>query len=132
MAFEKEVIMSYVDGFVFTVPTARKDDFRAQAQALAAIYREYGAQSVCECWGVDVPEGKLTSFPMAVKKKDDETVVLSWIVWPDKATRDDGHAKVIEDPRMEQQMAALPLDGKRMIMGGFEPIVAAGQTGGWL
>ncbi|MBO6676245.1 MAG: DUF1428 domain-containing protein [Rhizobiales bacterium] len=121
--------MSYVDGFVFTVPTARKDDFRAQARALADVFREYGALSVCECWGVDVPDGEITSFPMAVKKAADETVVFSWIVWPDKATRDKGNADVFEDPRMEQQFTALPLDGKRMIMGGFEPIVAVGSAG---
>lgn len=120
--------MSYVDGFVFTVPTARKDDFRAQAQELAGIFQEYGALSVCECWGVDVPDGEITSFPMAVKKAADETVVFSWIVWPDKATRDKGNAEVFEDPRMEQQFSSLPLDGKRMIMGGFEPIVAVGPS----
>jgi uncharacterized protein YbaA (DUF1428 family) len=108
MAFEKEVIMSYVDGFVFTVPTARKMIFAPKRRRWPPFFSEYGAQSVCECWGVDVPEGKLTSFPMAVKKKDDETVVLSWIVWPDKATRDDGNAKVIEDPRMEQQIQLCP------------------------
>lgn len=121
--------MTYVDGFVFTVPTARKDDFRTQAQDMAAIFRHYGALSVCECWGVDVPEGEITSFPTAVNKKDDETVVFSWIAWPDKATRDDGNAKVFEDPRMEEQFSALPLDGKRMIFGGFEPIVVVGATG---
>jgi uncharacterized protein YbaA (DUF1428 family) len=122
------VIMSYVDGFVFTVPTARKEDFHKQAQDMAAIFCQYGALSVCECWGVDVPDGEITSFPMAVKKADDETVVFSWIVWPDKATRDVGNAKVFEDPRMEQQFSALPLDGKRMIFGGFEPIVAVGPA----
>lgn len=121
--------MSYVDGFVFTVPTARKEDFRAQALELAGIFREYGALSVFECWGVDVPDGEIASFPMAVKKAADETVVFSWIVWPDKATRDAGNAKVFEDPRMEKQFSALPLDGKRMIFGGFEPIVAVGTTG---
>lgn len=121
--------MSYIDGFVFTVPTARKEDFRAQALELAGIFREYGALSVCECWGVDVPDGDITSFPMAVKKAADETVVFSWIGWPDKATRDAGNAKVFEDPRMEKQFSALPLDGKRMIYGGFEPIVAVGTTG---
>lgn len=121
--------MTYVDGFVFAVPTARKDDFRTQAQSLADVFREYGALSVCECWGVDVPDGEITSFPMAVKKAEDETVVFSWIVWPDKASRDKGNADVFEDPRMEQHFSALPLDGKRMIFGGFEPIVAVGATG---
>ena len=80
--------MSYVDGFVIAVPTANREKFRQHADMAAAIFIENGALSLAECWGDDVPDGKVTSFPMAVKLKEDETVVFSWIVWPDKATRD--------------------------------------------
>ena len=119
--------MAYVDGFVFAVTTAHKELFRAHAKELAGVFQDHGALSVCECWGVDVPDGDLTSFPMAVKKTDEETVVFSWIVWPDKAARDTGNKQVFEDPRMER-FADLPLDGKRMIVGGFEPLVAVGPA----
>ena len=77
--------MNYVDGFVIAVPTANRDSYVRHAQAAAAVFKEYGALAVVECWGDDVPEGKLTSFPMAVQRKADETVVFSWITWPSRA-----------------------------------------------
>jgi uncharacterized protein YbaA (DUF1428 family) len=80
----------YVDGMVCAVPTANRGVFRKHAETAAGIFKENGALQVMECWGDDVPEGKLTSFTMAVQRKDDESVVFSWIAWPDKATRDQG------------------------------------------
>jgi uncharacterized protein YbaA (DUF1428 family) len=77
-------MMIYIDGFVAAVPTANRDKFRKHAEEAAATFREYGALSVTECWGDDVLEGKITSFLMAVQRKDDETVVFSWTVWPSK------------------------------------------------
>lgn len=90
--------MSYVDGFVIAVPTANREKFKQHAESAAVIFKEYGALSVAECWGDDVPEGKLTSFPMAVKLKEDETVVFSWIIWPSRQARDAGMEKVMADP----------------------------------
>jgi uncharacterized protein YbaA (DUF1428 family) len=117
--------MTYVDGYVVPVPTANKDQYRRVAEAAAAVFKENGALSVVECWGDDVPEGKLTSFPMAVQRKPDETVVFSWVTWPSKAVRDQGMKKVMEDPRMQPETNPMPFDGKRMIFGGFEVIVKA-------
>ncbi len=87
------------------------------------MFKEYGALSLVECWGDDVPEGKINSMHTAVLKKPEETVVFSWITWPDKATRDAGMQKVLGDPRMPAAMEAMPFDGKRMIFGGFKVIV---------
>ena len=115
--------MSYVDGFVVAVPTANRDVYHKNAETAAAVFKEYGATKVVECWGDDVPEGKLTSFPMAVQRKEDETVVFSWITWPSRAVRDQGMKKSMEDPRLQQAMNPMPFDGKRMIYGGFEVIV---------
>jgi len=115
--------MSYIDGFVCAAPTAKREAYRKHAEEAAAIFKEYGALQVTECWADDVPEGKLTSFTMAVQRKDDEAVVFSWIVWPSKEVRDEAWAKVMTDPRMPQDMSAMPFDGKRMIYGGFKPIV---------
>jgi uncharacterized protein YbaA (DUF1428 family) len=117
--------MTYVDGFVAAVPTANRDAFRKHAAAAAAVFREHGALSVAECWGDDVPEGKVTSFPMAVQRKDDETVVFSWITWPSREARDAGMKKVMADPRLQPETNPMPFDGKRMIYGGFEMIVSA-------
>jgi uncharacterized protein YbaA (DUF1428 family) len=115
----------YVDGFVLAVPTANRDAYRKLAEDAAAVFRDHGALSVVECWGDDVPEGKVTSFPMAVKAEPDEAVVFSWIAWPSRAARDEGMRKAMEDPRMDHRPEAMPFDGKRMIFGGFEAIVEA-------
>ena len=117
--------MPYIDGFVLAVPTANKQKFTDHANVGDAFFIELGATRVLECWADDVPNGKQTDFRKAVQAKDDETVVFSWIEWPDKATRDAAFAKMMEgsDPRMDPEKNPMPFDGKRMIFGGFTPLV---------
>ena len=117
--------MSYIDGFVAAVPTANREAYRKYAEEAAAVFREHGALKLVECWGDDVPEGKLTSFPLAVKCQPDETVVFSWIVWPSKEVRDAGIQKIMADPRLQPDLNPMPFDGRRMIFGGFEVLVDA-------
>jgi uncharacterized protein YbaA (DUF1428 family) len=128
--------MSYIDGFVIAVPTANKQKFIDHANRADSVFMEMGAIRVVECWGDDVSAGKLTDFRKAVQANDDETVVFSWIEWPDKATRDAAHAKMMEgmanpekaDPRMDPKTNPMPFDGKRLIFGGFEPLVDLTST----
>jgi len=115
--------MSYVDGFVIAVPNANKQKFIDHANTFDILFMEYGATRVVECWADDVPAGKQTDFMRAVQCKDDESVVFSWIEWPDKATRDAGMKKMMEDPRMDPEANPMPFDGARMIFGGFKPVV---------
>ncbi len=115
--------MSYVDGCVIAVPTAKREQFIRHAKAAAVVFKEQGALNIIECWGDDVPQGQVTSFPMAVKLKEDETVVFSWIVWPSRQVRDAGMSKVMEDPRLKADVKPMPFDGQRMIYGGFEMIL---------
>jgi uncharacterized protein YbaA (DUF1428 family) len=117
---KQEDIMSYIDGFVIPVPTANKKAYRDSAARVAGLFKEYGALQTVECWGDDVPPGKVTDFPRAVKAKPDETIVFSWIVWPSKKVRDEATEKMRTDPRMK--MSEMPFDGQRMIFGGFEVI----------
>ncbi|MCG2579670.1 MAG: DUF1428 domain-containing protein [Marinobacter sp.] len=112
--------MTYVDGFVAAVPTANKEKYIQHARDAAVVFKEHGALSLVECWGDDVPEGKVTSFPMAVKCQPDETVVFSWITWPSKAVRNTAMPKVMEDPRLQADVNPMPFDGKRLIYGGFQ------------
>ena len=114
--------MSYVDGFVIPVPSDKKEAFLRMAAMAAPIFKEHGATRVVECWGDDVPDGKVTDFKGAVKAEPGETVVFSWIVWPSKEVRDAGNKKVMEDPRMKPD-GDMPFDGKRMIFGGFSVLV---------
>jgi uncharacterized protein YbaA (DUF1428 family) len=115
--------MTYIDGFVAPVPTANRAAYKEHAEKAAVVFKEHGALKMVECWGDDVPDGKLTSFPMAVKKKDDETVVFSWIVWPSRQVRDEGMKKVMEDPRLQPNSNPMPFDGKRLIYGGFDVLL---------
>ena len=117
--------MNYIDGYVVPVPTANRDAYRRAAELGAVVFKECGALSVVECWGDDVPEGKVTSFPMAVQKKEDETVVFSWITWPSRAARDEGMKRAMADPRLKAAMEPMAFDGKRMIYGGFQVLFSA-------
>lgn len=113
---------AYIDGCLLAVPTANKEAFSQHAREMAQLFKEHGAIELVDCWGDDVPEGKLTSMSMAVQRKIDETVVFSWIVWPSREARDAGMKAVMDDPRCPKE---IPFDGKRLIFGGFRVLLSA-------
>ena len=119
--------MTYIDGFVIAVPKANKQKFIDHAKLGDSVFMDFGATRIVECWGDDVPDGRLTDFRRSVQATDEEDVVFSWIEWPDKATRDAGMAKMMspdfKDPRMDPAKNPMPFDGKRLIFGGFTPVV---------
>ena len=112
--------MSYITGFLTPVRTENKDRYVASASKGWEFFKEFGATGQVEGWGVDVPDGQTTSFPMAVKLEDCEAVVFSWLLWPDKATADAAWQKMMDDPRMKDM--DMPFDGTRMMWGGVEPV----------
>ncbi|MEO8722368.1 MAG: DUF1428 domain-containing protein [Sphingobium sp.] len=114
--------MAYIDGFVVPVPADNKQAYVAMAQKAAPLFQEHGAIRFVECWGDDVPTGKVNDFRTAVIAEPNEAVVFSWIEWPDKSTRDAGMAKVMADERMKPD-GDLPFSGARMIYGGFAAVV---------
>ncbi|QDA36812.1 DUF1428 domain-containing protein (plasmid) [Paracoccus liaowanqingii] len=118
--------MTYVSGFVVPVPNDRKEDYRKMAADAAAMFRDYGALEMMEAWGDDVRDGTVTDFRRAVQAGEGETVVFSWIVWPDRATADAAEARMETDNRMTPPSDA-PFDMKRMIYGGFAPIFEMGR-----
>ena len=115
--------MKYVEGIVAAVPAANKEAYIKHAAAAAPIFKEFGATRVVECWGDDIPDGKVTDFRGAVKAKDDEVVVFSWFEYPSKEVRDAANEKMMTDPRMQNMGESMPFDGKRMIFGGFVPVL---------
>jgi len=115
--------MSYVDGFVVPVPKAKLDDYKQLARTASQVWRECGALEYREWIADDVKPGKLTSFPQSVDMGDDETVVFAWITYESRAHRDAVNEKVMKDPRMKTDPAKWPFDGKRMIYGGFAPLI---------
>ncbi len=115
--------MTYVDGFVLAVPNANREAYRKLASDASVVFRRHGAIGFVENWGVDVPQGKVNCFNSAVMRKPDETVMFSWIVWPDRAARDAGNAAVMVDPDLGGPGMQMPFDGMRMIFGGFEHLL---------
>lgn len=115
--------MSYVDGFILAVANDKKDEYAEFAKIAGAAFKKHGALRLVECCGEDVPDGEVTSFPMAVKKQDTETVWFSWIEWPSKAVRDDAMPKIMAEESVKAMEDKIPFDGKRMIFGGFDKVV---------
>ncbi|WP_196259490.1 DUF1428 domain-containing protein [Pelagibacterium limicola] len=113
--------MPYVEGFIAAVPTANKDVYIRHSREAADYFKKHGATRHVECWGDDVPAGVVTDFYKSVQANDDETVVFSWIEYPDKATRDAVNQKMGSDPQMMNM--DMPFDGKRMVWGGFEIVM---------
>ena len=107
----------YFNMFAAPVPNDKKDDYRKHASIFAQIITEAGCQRYVECWAEDVPDGEITSFIKAVQAKDNESVVVGWGEWPDKATCDAAMGKAMSDERMQSMQ--MPFDGKRVIFGGF-------------
>lgn len=117
--------MHYIDGFVCAVPNDQREAYVEYSRKFGAIFREYGALSVVDAWGDDVPDGKLTSFPLAVKREANETVAFGWVAWPSRAVRDAAWGRMQSDPRFAPGNNVMPFDGKRMIFGGFQVLAAS-------
>ncbi|GMG84073.1 DUF1428 family protein [Paralimibaculum aggregatum] len=113
--------MAFVDVFVVAVKTARRADYAALCARVGALMRELGGEMEV-CWGTEVPVGELTSFPRAVQCSEDETVVVGWTRWPDRAARDAALPKMMADPRMQDPVARECFEGRRLIFGGFETL----------
>lgn len=112
----------YTDGFVVPVPENKREAYRELAAKMAKVFRDHGALRVVEAVADDVPHGKVTDFFRAVKVEDGETVVFSFIEWPDKQTRDEAWGKIMTDDSMKPE-GDMPFNGQRMFWGGFEPIL---------
>jgi uncharacterized protein YbaA (DUF1428 family) len=115
--------IGYADGYLIAVPDGNKEAYRQMAEKAATVFKDYGAVRIVEAWGDDVPDGKITDFRGAVKAKEGETVVFSWVEWPSKQVRDEAWPKLMQDERMKPDHDTMPFDGQRMIYGGFAPIV---------
>jgi len=118
--------MTYIDGFVLAAPTANREKFIEHANIADALFIAHGATRVLECWEDDVQDGKQTDFRRAVAAEAGEKIVFAWIEWPSKEVRDEAMPKVMADPRMAAA-PAMSFDAKRMIFGGFTPVVTLGS-----
>jgi uncharacterized protein YbaA (DUF1428 family) len=118
---------SYTDGFIVPVPEAKRDAYRELASKMAKVFRQHGASRVVESIADDVNRGKVTDFYRAVKAEDGETVVFSFIEWPDKTTRDEAWQKIMNDESLKPE-GEMPFAGQRMFWGGFDKIIDSSES----
>jgi len=116
--------MSYIDGFVLPLKDDKLDDYTKLAEMFAKKAVSHGAIGSVEAIGDGLEHGKTTDFFRAVNAEEGENVVFSFVVWPDKATRDSAWEKIMADPEMQPGAQPMPFDGKRMFWGGFKPFVS--------
>ena len=112
---------NFVDCMLAPIKTSSKSAYVDKARQEAEIFKRHGALQVVECWGADVPDGELTSMPMAIKLEADETVLLSWILWPSREARDKGMEAAMQEGEMSG--SEMMFDGRRMIFGGFDMLL---------
>ena len=131
--------MAYIDCFLAPVPRENRAAYEELARISAVVVKEHGALSVMECWldesgpdaqtyhGAETRESAVDygSFAKAAGAQPDETVVVSYVEWPSKAARDAGMDKVTNDPRMQFGDQPPAFDGRRLIAGGFQPMLGA-------
>ncbi len=117
----------YVNTYVLSVPEHKKDAYVRLATIFADVAKDFGALEIFENWELEVPDGEHTDYRKAVKAEPGEKIVLSWVIWPDRDTGARAHKGMFADQRLAA-FGELPFDSKRMIVGGFEPILAYRQA----
>ena len=117
----------YINTYVLAVPEDKKDEYVRKARMFAEIAKDYGALEIFENWELEVPDGDSTDYRRAVKAEPGEKIVVAWTIWPDRETGAKAHKGMFEDPRMAA-IGSMPIDGQRMIMGGFEPVYSYHQN----
>lgn len=129
--------MSYIDCYLAPVPIENKTAYEQLARISIQVLKEYGATRVVECWLDDsgpevssyhadaaaLESAAYATFIRAAGVRDGETVAMSFVEWPDRATRDVGMAKLTSDPRMQFEGRLPVFDGRRLIAGGFKPML---------
>lgn len=110
----------YVQGYVAPVPQDKRDAFADMCATMREVAIDCGALHAADGLADGIADGKVTDFKSAVKAKKGEAVAFGLVEWPSKAAFEQGSAKMRTDQRMPGPDADMPLDGKRLIFGGFE------------
>ena len=120
---------NYIDGFVLPVPKIHLNEYKAVAEKVAEIWKEYGAIAYFEYVGDDLKLEGTRSFLEVVDAKEEEVVIFGWVVFASREARDLANAQVPKDPRMAALVdpltdsSRLIFDATRMIYGGFQRLV---------
>jgi uncharacterized protein YbaA (DUF1428 family) len=129
MSSKEKDMTGYIDGFVLPIPRIYIDEYKKVAEKVADIWKESGAIAYFEFVGDDLSIEGTKSFIETLDVKEDEEIVFGWVVFPSKEIRDLANIRVPTDPRMTELVAPLTnperliFDAKRMVYGGFKPLV---------
>lgn len=132
--------MTFNDVTIVPVRSDQKTAYLVFSARIAAIYREYGALRIVDCWqakdassdenfhAADAMENyapaDLPNMRTLAGAREGETVVVSFTEWPSREVRDLGVKAVAVDPRIQATMKEEPVfDGRRLIAGGFEVVL---------
>ena len=117
----------YVQGYVAPVPKAEKAAFAGMCATMREVMIEHGALHAVDTWAEDIADGKVTDFKRAVAAEQAEAIAFGFVEWPSKEAFEQAKPKVRGDERMPPPGSEMPLDGKRLIFGGFDVIMDSGQ-----
>lgn len=120
-------VAGYVQGYIAPVPKPNRDAFADMCATMRNVAVDCGALRAVDSWSEKIPKGKVTDFKRAVKAEDGEAVAFGFVEWPSKEAFESGSAKMREDSRMPPPGSDMPLDGKRMIYGGFDVLLDTNQ-----
>ncbi|MEN0036564.1 MAG: DUF1428 domain-containing protein [Cellvibrio sp.] len=115
----------YADCFLLPIAPEKIPEYQQMASKSGAVWKEHGAIAYWECLAEDLEHHDMTSFRTSAGCKDNETVVIAWIIYPSREERDRINALVMADPRLNEMCNKdnPPFDFKRMAYGGFKSIV---------
>ncbi len=88
------------------------------------MFQQHGALRLVETWGDATPDSDPGNIRGPIQAGNNETVVFSWIEWPDRATADATWAKMMSDDQAEDDSV---IDWDRMTWGGFEQLFDSTQ-----
>lgn len=120
-------VTKYVNGYVAPVPRENKQAFADMCAAMREMATDHGALHAADSWAETIEDGKVTDFKRAVKAEKGEAVAFGFTEWASKDAYEKGMAKMREDDRMPPPGSDMPLDGKRIIFGGFEVLLDTDQ-----
>ena len=105
---------NYIDGFVLPVPRKHLNEYKRVAEMVAQIWKDHGALAYFEYVGEDLELEGTRSFPELVDAKDDEAIVIGWVLFDSRETRDLANEKVAADQRMTDLIAPLTMSSRKI------------------
>lgn len=116
---------NYIDGFVFPIQRDRLQDYKHLSEAVAEIWKEYGALDYREYMGDDLHLEGTRSFEDWAAAAEDEAIVFGWVVFDSREARDQANEKVSNDPRVLDLITSSNsgFNAERMAYGGFQSFI---------